>query len=114
MLFSKLSDFCILEAIHPPKPLKKHRKYSCFCNPVDFMKIMIFAKKAEIREKIILSNFYANFAKKLFSAENAPKAPPASQNVWNSITFIRPGASGPRGTKKRAKSRKPRKLFRVF
>ena len=57
MIFSKLSDFCILEAIHPPKPLKKHRKYSCFCNPVDFMKIMIFAKKLKSARKSFFQFF---------------------------------------------------------
>jgi hypothetical protein len=43
-----------------------------------------------------------------------PRAPEITKYVWNSIGFKGPGASGPRGTKKRAKLRKSREIFRVF
>ncbi len=42
-----------------------------------------------------------------------PGAPKTTKKGWNCIGFIRPGASGPRGTKKREKLRKPRKIFCV-
>jgi len=42
-----------------------------------------------------------------------PGAPKNPKKGWNCIGFIRPGASGPRGTKKREKLRKSRKTFRV-
>jgi hypothetical protein len=43
-----------------------------------------------------------------------PGAPKSYKKGWNSIGFIRPGASGPRGTKKSEKLQKPRKIFCVF
>ena len=43
-----------------------------------------------------------------------PGAPKTPKKGWNCIGFIRPGASGPRGTKKREKLRKPSKTFCVF
>ncbi len=43
-----------------------------------------------------------------------PGAPKTPKKGWNSIGFIRPGASGPRGSQKREKLRKPRKIFCVF
>ena len=42
-----------------------------------------------------------------------PGAPKNPKKGWNCIGFIRPGASGPRGTKKPEKLRKSRKTFRV-
>jgi len=42
-----------------------------------------------------------------------PGAPKTPKKGWNCIGFIRPGASGPRGTKKREKLRKSRKTFCV-
>ena len=44
----------------------------------------------------------------------SPGAPKTSKKGWNCIGFIRPGASGPRGTKKREKLRQPRKIFCGF
>ena len=43
-----------------------------------------------------------------------PGAEKNSKKGWNCIGFIRPGASGPRGTKKREKLRQPRKMFCGF
>ena len=43
-----------------------------------------------------------------------PRAPGSPKKGWNCIGFIRPGASGPRGTKKREKLRQPRKIFCGF
>jgi hypothetical protein len=43
-----------------------------------------------------------------------PGAPKSYKKGWNSIGFIRPGASGPRGTKKAKSCKKPRKIFCVF
>ncbi len=42
-----------------------------------------------------------------------PGAPKKTNNGWNCIGFKGPGASGPRGTKKREKLRKLRKTFCV-
>ena len=111
--FSKFSDFCIFQAIDPPKPLINDKDYWCFCNPVDFAEIMIFIKKAKICEKITFFNFCDNFVKKSFFAKMGPRAPGTPKKGWNCIGFIRPGASGPRGTKKREKLRKSRKTFCV-
>ncbi len=61
-----------------------------------------------------------NSAFSLFSAKKhilrkmGPGPPKTPKKGWNCIGFIRPGASGPRGTKKREKLRKPRKIFCVF
>ena len=52
--------------------------------------------------------------KKSFFAKIGPGAPKTPKKGWNCIGFIRPGASGPRGTKKREKLRKSRKTFCVF
>ena len=112
--FSKFSDFCISQAIDPPKPLINSKEYWCFCKPVDFAEIMIFIKKAKICEEITFSNFCYNFVQKCFFAKMGPRAQGTPKKGWNCIGFIRPGASGPRGTKKRGKLRKPRKIFRVF
>ncbi len=70
---SKFSEFCVSQAIDPPKPLINDKDYWCFCNPVDFAEIMIFIKKAKICEKITFSNFCDNFAKKCFFCENGPQ-----------------------------------------
>ena len=43
-----------------------------------------------------------------------PRAPGSPKKGWNCIGFKGPGASGPRGTNKREKLRKPREIFRVF
>jgi len=43
-----------------------------------------------------------------------PRAPEITKYVWNSIGFKGPGASGPRGTKKLGKLRKPCETFCVF
>ena len=55
--FTEFSDFCIFQAIDPPKPLINDKDYWCFCNPVDFAEIMIFIKKAKICEKSLFSLF---------------------------------------------------------
>ena len=60
---SKFSDFCIFQAIDPPKLLINDKDYWCFCKPVDFAEIMIFIKKAKICNKIIFT-FCDNFMKK--------------------------------------------------
>ena len=43
--FSKFSDFCIFQAIDPPKPLINDKEYWCFCKPVDFAEITNSIKK---------------------------------------------------------------------
>ena len=97
--FSKFSEFCIFQAIHPPESLIFLRNYWCFRDPAIFAKILISIKKAKTCKEII------NFAFSQFSAENhilrkmGPGAQKTSQKGWNCIGFIRPGASGPRGTK---------------
>ena len=111
--FSKFSGFCVFQAIDPPKLLINDKDYWCFCNPVDFAEIMIFIKKAKICEKITFFHFCDNFVKKSFFAKMGPGAPKTPKKGWNCIGFIRPGASGPRGTKKREKLRKSRKPFCV-
>ena len=70
--FSEFSDFCISQAIDPPKPLINDKEYWCFCKPVDFAEIMISIKKAKICEKITFFNFCNNFVKKSF-CENGPR-----------------------------------------
>ena len=62
--FSKISVFCIFQAVDPPKPLINDKEYWCFCNPVDFAEIMIFLKKAQICEKMTFFFFCDNFVKK--------------------------------------------------
>ena len=61
--FSKFSEFCIFQAIHPPESLIFLRNHWCFRDPAIFAKILISIKKAEICEKII------NFAFSHFSAK---------------------------------------------
>ena len=51
--FSKFSEFCIFQAIHPPESLIFLRNYWCFRDPAIFAKILISNKKAKICEKII-------------------------------------------------------------
>ncbi len=72
MHFSKFSDFCIFQAIDPPKPLINDKEYWCFCKPVDFAEIMIFIKKAKTYEKITFFHFCDNFVKKCFLRKWAP------------------------------------------
>ena len=55
--FSKFSEFCIFQAIHPPESLIFLRNYWCFRDPAIFAKILISNKKAKICEKIINSAF---------------------------------------------------------
>ena len=62
--FSKFSEFCIFQAIHPPESLIFLRNYWCFRDPAIFAKILISIEKAKICEKII------NFAFSQFSAKN--------------------------------------------
>ncbi len=112
--FSEFNDFCIFRAVDPPKPLINDNEYWCFCKPVDFAEIMIFIKKAKICEKSLFSIFVIILSKSHFFAKMGPGAPKTPKKGWNCIGFIRPGASGPRGTKKRERLRKSRKLFCVF
>ena len=51
--FSKFSEFCICQAIHPPESLIFLRNYWCFRDPAIFAKILISNKKDKICEKII-------------------------------------------------------------
>ena len=71
MYFIKFSDFCIFQAIDPPKPLINDKEYWCFCKPVDFAEIMIFIKKAKICEKITNSAF-THFRQKSHFAKKGP------------------------------------------
>ena len=73
--FSEFSDFCIFQAVDPPKPLINDKEYWCFCKPVDFAEIMIFIKKAKVCEKITFFNVYDFFVKKSFFAKMGPRAP---------------------------------------
>ena len=114
MKFSKVSGFCIFRAIHPPEPLIFLRNYWCFRDPAIFVKTLIFTKKAKICEKIINSALSYFPAKNHILRKMGPGAPKTPKKGWNCIGFIRPGASGPRGTQKREKLRKPRKIFCVF
>ena len=70
--FGKFSDFCIFQAIDPPKPLINDKDYWCFCKPVDFAEFMIFIKKAEICEKISFSFFVIILWKSDFLGKWAP------------------------------------------
>ncbi len=111
--FSKFSGFCIFRAIHPPESFIFLRNYWCFRDPAIFAKILISTRKAKICEEITFFYFCDNFVKKWFFAKMGPGAPKNPKKGWNCIGFIRPGASGPRGTKKREKLRKSRKTFCV-
>ena len=111
---SKFSEFCISEAIHPPESLIFLRNYRCFRDPAIFTEISIFIKKVRICAKIIDFAFSPFSAKSHIWRKMGPGAPKDLQKGWNSIRFIRPGASGPRGTKKCERLRKPRKIFCVF
>ncbi len=111
--FGKFSRFCIFRAIHPPESLIFLRNYWCFRDPAIFAKILISTKKVKICEKITFFHFCYNFVRKLFFAKMGPGAPKTPKKGWNCIGFIRPGASGPRGTKKPGKLRKSRKTFCV-
>ena len=97
--FSKFSEFCIFQAIHPPESLIFLRNYWCFRDPAIFAKILISSKKAKIYEKMIFFHFCDSFVKKLFFAKMFPGAPKTTKKGWNYIGFKGPGASGPRGTK---------------
>ena len=55
--FSKFSEFCIFQAIHPPESLIFLRNYWCFRDPAIFAKILISSKKAKICEKMTFSIF---------------------------------------------------------
>ena len=110
---SKFSEFCIFEAIHPPESLIFLRNYRCFRDPAIFTEISIFIKKVRICAKIINFAFSPFSAKSHILREMGPGAPKSYKKGWNSIGFIRPGASGPRGTKK-AKSCKNRAKYFAF
>ena len=70
--FSKFSDFCIFQAIDPPKPLINDKEYWCFCKPVDFAEIMIFIKKAKTCEETTFSIFITILWKSIFLRKWAP------------------------------------------
>ena len=114
MIFSKLTEFSVLRAIHPPQTLIFLRNYLCFCDASILMKFLIFTKKAKVCEKIINPAFSHFPARNNILREKGPRAPESSKKGWNCIGFKGPGASGPRGTKKRVKFRKPRKIFCVL
>ncbi len=78
------------------------------------MQILVFTKKAKICEKIINFQFSQFLAKNHILRKMGPGAPTTPKKGWNCIGFIRPGASGPRGTKNCEKLRKPSKTFCVF
>ena len=111
--FSKFSRFCIFRAIHPPESLIFLRNYWCFRDPAIFAKILISTRKAKICEKSLFSIFVIILWKSDFFAKMGPGAPKKPKKGWNCIGFIRPGASGPRGTKKRERLRKSRQTFCV-
>ena len=112
--FSKFSEFCIFQAIHPPESLIFLRNYWCFRDPAIFAEILISNEKFKISEKIIKFPFSQFLAKNHILRKMGPGAPKTPKKVWNCIGFIRPGAPGPRGTKKREKLRQPRKIFCGF
>ena len=114
MIFSKFKEFSVLRAIHPPETLIFLRNYWCFRDRTIFMKFLIFTKKAKVCEKIMKSAFPHFPARNDILRKKGPRAPETSKKGWNSIGFKGPGASGPHGTKKRGKLRKPRKISCVF
>ncbi len=114
MIFSKFMEFSVFRAIHPPETLTFLRGYWCFRHPAIFVEFWGFNKKAKICEKI--KNFtFSHFPAQIHILRKmGPGAPKKPKKGWNCIGFKGPGASGPRGTKKREKLRKPRKTFCVF
>ena len=114
MIFSKFREFSVLRAIHPPETLIFLRNYWCFRDASIFVKFFIFTKTAKFCEKIIIYVFSHFVAQNHILRKVGPRAPEITKYVWNSIGFKGPGASGPRGTKKRGKLRKPRETFCVF
>ena len=114
IIFSKFTEFSVLLAIHPPETLIFLRNHWCFRDASIFAKFFIFTKNAKIREKIIIHAFLIFCSKNHNLRKIGPRAPEITKDVWNSIGFNSPGASGSRGTKKRAKLRKSREIFRVF
>jgi hypothetical protein len=90
------------------------KEYWCFCKPVDFAEIMIFHQQTKICEKITFFNICDNFVKKWFSAKMGPRAPGSPKKGWDCIGFIRPGASGPRGTRNEELCNKPRRILYKF
>ena len=97
--FSKFSEFCIFQAIHPPESLIFLRNHWCFRDASIFAKFSIFTKNAKIREKIIIHAFLTFCSKDHNLRKIGPRAPEITKDVWNSIGFKGPGASGPHETK---------------
>ena len=97
--FSKFSEFCIFQAIHPPETLIFLRDHWCFRHPAIFMKFWVFNKKAKICEKIKKFTFSHFSAQIHILRKMDPGAPKNPKKGWNCIGFKGPGASGPRGTK---------------
>ena len=114
IILSKFTEFSVLLAIHPPETLIFLRNHWCFRDASIFAKFSIFTENAKIREKIIIHAFLTFCSKNHNLRKIGPRAPEITKDVWNSIGFNSPGASGSRGTKKRAKLRKSREIFRVF
>ena len=99
---------------HPPsRTIDIPKELLVFSRSRHFRENPDFHQKSEICEKII------NFAFSHFSAKNhilrkiGPGAPKTPKKGWNCIGFIRPGASGPRGTKN-AKSCENRAKYFAF
>ena len=73
MIFSKLTEFSVLRAIHPPQTLIFLRNYLCFCDASILMKFLIFTKKAKVCEKIINPAFSDSPSKEITFCEKGPK-----------------------------------------
>ena len=71
------------------------------------------SKKLKSGRKSLIPHFRI-FSENHILRKKGPRAPETPKKGWNCIGFKGPGASGPRGTKKREKLRKPRKTFCVF
>ena len=72
LIFSKLMEFSVLRAIHPPETLIFLRNYWCFRDASIFVKFFIFTKTAKFCEKIIIYVFSHFVAQKSHFAESWP------------------------------------------